>query len=115
MATKFQTKSSDQPDPSQKSERVREDAKERAAREAKLHREQDVAKLVTTTIGMNSRRRLTCHEVGLGRFRVNLVEKTITKASEFLEENHISHSWMIWSDGRAITKSEGDVPLVKIN
>lgn len=113
MATKQRTAdSADQPNPAPRSERDREDAKERAAAKAKQVREDAVSSAVSIALGcLTINQRMTCSEVGKGRYRINLLEKKLSKDSEFLEETHIAHSWMVWHDGTKIHKSMGDVPL----
>lgn len=113
MATKQQTnQSSDQPDPLPRADKNKNDAKEKAANEARLKRQEAMAKQVTYLIGpLSHTRRITCAEVGKDRYRINLLEKSKGTESEFFDEVHITHSWMVWTKGAEIVRSAGDVPL----
>ena len=115
MATKQRTCDGDQPNPIPKTERNKEEAKERAAADAKRKREGSVSNIVVSTLGrLSQQQRMTCSEVGKGRYRINLLERKSGTESEILEETHIIHSWMVWSDGIKVDKAVGDVPLTRI-
>lgn len=111
MATKT-SRNEPTPEPVPKLTKDKDDARERQAAEARKRREDTVAGMVMVAIGYQpARRRILCAEVGRGRYRINLWERRLAASSEFFEEDHILHSWMVWADGREITRADGDVPL----
>lgn len=115
MAVK-KPRAKDEPNPEPNPEPTpKADLKELAAAEARRDREAAVAYLVLEATGRpHHYLRLVCSEVGRGCYRVNMVVRVPTPASEFLEETRILHSWRVWSNGYQITRADGDVPLARL-